>query len=204
MQLAAAHGALPSGDPGERFIGELIERGDRHFEVLFARVLDLVVADAMEALHKHHDRRHAGACDFRGIVQRSRRQAVRPRSGFCDRFIGECDQLIVEWNRLDSQIRSQPTVTLPSCANCSLAALASRSIFSSAANVTFAGAEETLRANGTRIEGMQNAECIQAMRDFISRNPELERGYWRLTLVRDGVGNCTLRCLSRKSTIRNR
>lgn len=40
-------------------------------------------------------------------------------------------------------------------------------------NVTFAGAEETLRANGTRIEVMQNAECIQLMRDFISRNPEL-------------------------------
>ncbi len=40
-------------------------------------------------------------------------------------------------------------------------------------NRTFLGAEETLRANGTRIDVLQNAECIELMRDFISRNREL-------------------------------
>lgn len=40
-------------------------------------------------------------------------------------------------------------------------------------NVTFAGAEETLRANGARVEVVQNAECIALMREFISNQPEL-------------------------------
>lgn len=40
-------------------------------------------------------------------------------------------------------------------------------------NVTFLGAEDYLRANGVRIEVLQNAECIQMMREFIEKNPEL-------------------------------
>ena len=40
-------------------------------------------------------------------------------------------------------------------------------------NSTFLGAEETLRANGTRVDVVQNPECIALMREFISRNPEL-------------------------------
>ncbi len=40
-------------------------------------------------------------------------------------------------------------------------------------NVTFRGGEETMRANGVQLEVLQNAECIQLMRDFISANPEL-------------------------------
>jgi cytosine deaminase len=40
-------------------------------------------------------------------------------------------------------------------------------------NVTFQGAEETLRGGGVRVDVLQNAECIQLMRDFISRHPEL-------------------------------
>lgn len=40
-------------------------------------------------------------------------------------------------------------------------------------NVTFQGAEDTMRAGGVQIEVLQNAECIQLMRDFISANPEL-------------------------------
>jgi len=40
-------------------------------------------------------------------------------------------------------------------------------------NRTFLGAEETLRANGTRVDVVQNAECVELMRDFISRNREL-------------------------------
>lgn len=40
-------------------------------------------------------------------------------------------------------------------------------------NVTFQGAEETLRANGAQVEVVQSEECIQLMRDFISSNPTL-------------------------------
>ncbi|MGZ5553028.1 MAG: nucleoside deaminase [Chthoniobacterales bacterium] len=40
-------------------------------------------------------------------------------------------------------------------------------------NVTFMGAEETLRAAGVHVEVMQNTECIELMRAFIREHPEL-------------------------------
>lgn len=40
-------------------------------------------------------------------------------------------------------------------------------------NKTFLGGEETMRAHGVRLEVLQNAECIQLMRDFIHARPEL-------------------------------
>ena len=40
-------------------------------------------------------------------------------------------------------------------------------------NVNFTGGEETLRANGIRVDVLQNAECIQLMRDFIRDHPML-------------------------------
>lgn len=40
-------------------------------------------------------------------------------------------------------------------------------------NVTFQGGEETLRANGAEVEVLQNAECIELMRDFIREHPDL-------------------------------
>ena len=40
-------------------------------------------------------------------------------------------------------------------------------------NVTFKGAEASLRAAGVEVEVRQDAECIRMMRDFIERNPEL-------------------------------
>ena len=40
-------------------------------------------------------------------------------------------------------------------------------------NATFQGAEEYMRANGVRLEVLQNQECIQIMRDFIRDHPEL-------------------------------
>ena len=40
-------------------------------------------------------------------------------------------------------------------------------------NVTYRGAEETLRANGVHVEVLQSPECIELMRAFISSNPEL-------------------------------
>ena len=38
---------------------------------------------------------------------------------------------------------------------------------------TFLGAEEYLRSQGVRVDVLQNEECIQLMRDFISKNPTL-------------------------------
>jgi cytosine deaminase len=35
------------------------------------------------------------------------------------------------------------------------------------------GAEEHLRANGVKVEVVQNEECVQMMKDFIARNPQL-------------------------------
>jgi len=40
-------------------------------------------------------------------------------------------------------------------------------------NVTFMGAEETLRANGVRVEVLQDEECIALMRAFIREQPAL-------------------------------
>src|ERR1051325_11464690 len=40
-------------------------------------------------------------------------------------------------------------------------------------NTTFMGSEETLRAAGVQVEVLQNAECIEMMRDFIANHPEL-------------------------------
>ena len=40
-------------------------------------------------------------------------------------------------------------------------------------NVTFTGAEDHLRANGVKVEVVQDPECVQMMRDFIASNPQL-------------------------------
>ena len=40
-------------------------------------------------------------------------------------------------------------------------------------NVTFMGPEEYVRSQGVQMEILQDPECIQLMRDFIARNPEL-------------------------------
>ena len=40
-------------------------------------------------------------------------------------------------------------------------------------NVTFLGAEDSLRAAGVKVEVLQDAECIRMMREFIEKNPEL-------------------------------
>jgi cytosine deaminase len=42
-------------------------------------------------------------------------------------------------------------------------------------NRTFQGAEEYLRAQGIRVEVLDNGECIALMREFIRTNPELWR-----------------------------
>jgi cytosine/creatinine deaminase len=40
-------------------------------------------------------------------------------------------------------------------------------------NVTFLGAEDSLRATGVSVDVLQDAECIRMMREFIKKNPEL-------------------------------
>lgn len=40
-------------------------------------------------------------------------------------------------------------------------------------NVTFSGGEEFMHANGVQLEVVQNAECIELMREFIRDRPEL-------------------------------
>jgi cytosine/creatinine deaminase len=40
-------------------------------------------------------------------------------------------------------------------------------------NMTFKGAEDSLRAAGVELEILQDKECIQLMHDFIAKNPEL-------------------------------
>ncbi len=40
-------------------------------------------------------------------------------------------------------------------------------------NLTFKGPEEYVRSQGVQVEVLQNKECVQLMRDFIARNPEL-------------------------------
>jgi cytosine/creatinine deaminase len=40
-------------------------------------------------------------------------------------------------------------------------------------NVTFKGPEEYVRSQGVQVEVLQNEECIQLMREFIAKNPEL-------------------------------
>ncbi|MDJ0813759.1 MAG: nucleoside deaminase [Woeseiaceae bacterium] len=40
-------------------------------------------------------------------------------------------------------------------------------------NETFQGPEDYLRERGVRIDVVNNADCIQMMRDFLLRNPEL-------------------------------
>ena len=40
-------------------------------------------------------------------------------------------------------------------------------------NVTFLGAEDSLRSAGVSVQVLQDAECIRMMREFIEKNPEL-------------------------------
>jgi cytosine deaminase len=40
-------------------------------------------------------------------------------------------------------------------------------------NVTFKGPEDHVRSQGVRVEVLQEAECIQLMREFIEQHPQL-------------------------------
>jgi hypothetical protein len=51
----------PCRNPAHRFLGQFVEGNNCQSEVLFLRVLELVVADAEQTLDKHHDGEDAGA-----------------------------------------------------------------------------------------------------------------------------------------------
>lgn len=40
-------------------------------------------------------------------------------------------------------------------------------------NITFKGPEDYVRSQGVQVEVLQNDQCIQLMRDFIAKNPDL-------------------------------
>ena len=69
--------------------------------MLFLRVLDLVVADAAEALDKHHDGRHPGAGGLGRVVKRAGRQPVRFPAGLPDGRVAKADEVLVEEDGLD-------------------------------------------------------------------------------------------------------
>src|ERR1035438_6620421 len=76
-------------NPLHRLLREFVERGHAKFQMFFLRVLDFVVADAVQALDKHHYRRHTGGRDFGGVVQRAARQTMRFAVGFADRLVAQ-------------------------------------------------------------------------------------------------------------------
>lgn len=64
--------------------------------------------------------------------------------------------------------------TLSPCPMCSGAALLykiPRIIIGE--NITFKGPEDYIRSQGTKVDVLQDAECIKLMRDFIAARPEL-------------------------------
>jgi hypothetical protein len=87
--------------PLRRFLGEFVERDDRQFEMLLLRVLHLVVTDAVQALHKHHDGGNAGVRDLGGVVQRAGWQPMRNGIAFGNRLIAERDEIGVKANPFD-------------------------------------------------------------------------------------------------------
>ncbi|HEY2139004.1 MAG TPA: nucleoside deaminase [Chthoniobacterales bacterium] len=40
-------------------------------------------------------------------------------------------------------------------------------------NLTFMGAEDSLRAAGVQVDVLQDGECVRLMREFIEKNPQL-------------------------------
>src|SRR6478672_4491973 len=80
------------GDPGDRAVGEPVERRDGELEVLVAGVLELRVREAAEALHEQHHRRNACASDLGGVVERPGWQPVRGAGDGAARVVAEVDQ----------------------------------------------------------------------------------------------------------------
>ena len=69
--------------------------------MFFLRVLDLVVADAVEALDEHHNGGDGEAGDFGGVVEGAGGEAMRDGAGLGDGFVAEGDEIGVEEDRFD-------------------------------------------------------------------------------------------------------
>ena len=74
-------------NPPHRLLRQSVERAYAEFKVFFLRILDLVVADAVEALDEHHHRGHACGRDFSGVVQWAAREAMRFATRLVDGFV---------------------------------------------------------------------------------------------------------------------
>src|SRR5712691_7104271 len=70
--------------PTHRLVRQFIESGHCHFEMLLLGVLDLVVTDPVQTLHKHHHGGNTGARDLGRIVQRPGGHSMRFSPGFAD------------------------------------------------------------------------------------------------------------------------
>ncbi len=94
-------GVLTASDPAHRLVCQPVESGHAHLQMLFLRVFDLVVTDAMQALHEHHDGRNTGAGHLGRVMQRTGWHAMRFCAGLGNGFIGKCDQLIIKEDGFD-------------------------------------------------------------------------------------------------------
>src|SRR4051812_41375226 len=102
--LGTVHGngrATPGLDPTDRFRRQRVERLHGHLEMLFLRVLDFVVGNAVEALDEHHDGGDAGPGDFGGVVEGAGGEAMWVGAGFANGFVAEGDEIVVKQNRFD-------------------------------------------------------------------------------------------------------
>jgi hypothetical protein len=68
------------------------------------------VTDAVQALHKYHNRGNAGARHLGGVVQRAGWQPIRNGTAFRNRLIAERDEIGVKANPFDlpDSIRMRP------------------------------------------------------------------------------------------------
>ncbi len=106
------------------------------------------------------------------IVGRGHNRRVQRRSAILH---GEMDAL-ENAGRLPASVYTQSVLytTLSPCAMCSGAILLYRiPRVIVGENVSFMGEEALLRSRGVVVDVLQDARCIQMMRDFIRKNPAL-------------------------------
>ena len=70
-------------------------------------VLDLIVTNAVQALHEHHHRRHAHPGHLGRVVERPGGESVRGATGLANRRVTEVDELRME------RLRGDPPEPLP-------------------------------------------------------------------------------------------
>src|SRR5579862_9758442 len=90
---------LSRGYPPHRFFCKIVESCDRKFKVLFFRVLNFIVTDAMQTLDEHHHRGNAGGGNLGSVVQRTAGHAMALAAGFADGVLAKGNQFLVEWTR---------------------------------------------------------------------------------------------------------